>query len=567
MRETSSPLLDGWDLDSRDDGGTSGLDEPESAAVGRQRASSVAEAWFRLENPDDDRGDFTAPITRTVAPTQPSNRGPITYPSRGDVVGGFRVVKELGRGAFARVYLAEQVELAGRSVAIKVAEALGDEPQALAKLQHTHIVPIHSIHDDQKTGLRLLCMPYVGGANLAQVLECSGARLPSQADGRSLIDALDSVGGRPPSLTIPSRRSITSASSPAHLFRDAATRGVGSPSVVRSILGRYWARLPWWSRLEEEQADELPEVAALEVDQPARRFLRSHTLRPGGGVDRGPTRRGARSRPRPRPPAPRHQAVQHPDRRGRHADAPGLQLGHRIEPGAGERRGGEGHARRDPAVHGPRAPGRVPPQGHDQARGRERALGHLRPGAHPLRDAGRPARVRRASRRVVPAVARHEDDRATAQGRSIGPGPSTRWCRRAWRRSSPSACNPTRAVGTPAPPTWRRTSTITWRIVRTSTPPSPASRNGRRSGGRRHPQVRGAGPVAALAATMLAVVVMAALSVYRYAEGAHARLLRGEFRDQFARCQLLLNTTSGPATHRIKGAGSLGEDPRRLPCV
>src|SRR5437867_191028 len=110
---------------------------------------------------------------------------------------GFRIVAALGRGAFARVYLAEQSALAGRPVALKVSRALGDEPQTLARLQHTHIVPIHSVHSDPETGLRLLCMPYFGGANLAQVLEHAGARLPSQATGQSLVEALDRVGKAP----------------------------------------------------------------------------------------------------------------------------------------------------------------------------------------------------------------------------------------------------------------------------------------------------------------------------------------------------------------------------------
>ena len=96
-------------------------------------------------------------------------------PPPGDELAGFRILQELGRGAFARVYLAEEIHLGGRLVAIKVSRPEGEEPQILARLQHTHIVPVHSVCDDPETGLRVLCMPYFGGANLAQVLDAAGA--------------------------------------------------------------------------------------------------------------------------------------------------------------------------------------------------------------------------------------------------------------------------------------------------------------------------------------------------------------------------------------------------------
>src|SRR3982750_2363422 len=67
--------------------------------------------------------------TRTMTP---GRKVPLLYPSVGGILAGFRVVAELGRGAFARVYLAEQSDLADRPVALKVSRALGEEPQALA---------------------------------------------------------------------------------------------------------------------------------------------------------------------------------------------------------------------------------------------------------------------------------------------------------------------------------------------------------------------------------------------------------------------------------------------------
>src|SRR5436309_9353331 len=59
----------------------------------------------------------------------------------------FELVEELGRGAFARVYLARQEALANRLVVLKVTTVPTDEPQTLARLRHTNIIPVYSVHD------------------------------------------------------------------------------------------------------------------------------------------------------------------------------------------------------------------------------------------------------------------------------------------------------------------------------------------------------------------------------------------------------------------------------------
>ncbi|MFO0892724.1 MAG: protein kinase [Isosphaeraceae bacterium] len=119
-------------------------------------------------------------------------------PRIGEEVKGFLLRLELGRGAFARVFLAEEINLGHRLVALKVSQVEGEEPKILARLQHPHIVPVHSVHDDPGTGLRLLCMPFLGGANLAQLLQEAWGLAHDQATGRSLVDALDHLSQRLP---------------------------------------------------------------------------------------------------------------------------------------------------------------------------------------------------------------------------------------------------------------------------------------------------------------------------------------------------------------------------------
>ena len=77
---------------------------------------------------------------------------------------------ELGRGAFARVFLARERQLADRPVAPEGDAPGSREPQALARLQHTNIVPVYSHRVDPATGLHLLCMPYFGRITLSRVL-------------------------------------------------------------------------------------------------------------------------------------------------------------------------------------------------------------------------------------------------------------------------------------------------------------------------------------------------------------------------------------------------------------
>jgi len=179
---------------------------------------------FQPGSKDEDELDFSLRLDPMEASEERTRSQRPRFPKTGEQIAGFRIVRELGRGAFARVYLAEQIGLAHRPVALKVATyGNGDESQLLARLQHAHIVPILSEHEDPETGLHLLCMPYFGGANLAQVLEAAGRRgespsrsqHPTHSTGGSLVAALDQVGGGLPA-TSTSPISGRSGRAPTH---------------------------------------------------------------------------------------------------------------------------------------------------------------------------------------------------------------------------------------------------------------------------------------------------------------------------------------------------------------
>src|SRR6516225_9217707 len=84
---------------------------------------------------------YFGPPRRTPAPIVSP---PPPLPEAGDSFLGFRLLRELGRGAFARVFLARQGDLADRPVVLKIASDILAETRTLAQLQHTNIVPIYS---------------------------------------------------------------------------------------------------------------------------------------------------------------------------------------------------------------------------------------------------------------------------------------------------------------------------------------------------------------------------------------------------------------------------------------
>ncbi len=186
-------------------------------------------------------------------------------PEVGDEIGPYLLRRELGRGSFARVFLAEQCDLENRLVILKLSTTPTREPWLLARARHAHIVEIlsHAMVDDG--AFQLICMPFLGGATLSAVLEGRRANpRPRRARGDLLAD-LDAVAAPEYASVNPSR-------------------------PAREILGR----------LTDPQA------------------LAWITARLADALDHA-----ARPRRDPR----RRQAVEHPAHRRWQPDAPGLQPG------------------------------------------------------------------------------------------------------------------------------------------------------------------------------------------------------------------------------------------------
>lgn len=125
----------------------------------------------------------------------------IPWPKAGEEFLGFLLLDELGRGACARVFLATQVAIGERLVVLKVSPNHAAEVNALGRLSHPHIVPIHSVQCDERQTLSAICMPFLGRATLDDVLiqVQTGDRMPAlSADVLTTVDALNAENSAAP---------------------------------------------------------------------------------------------------------------------------------------------------------------------------------------------------------------------------------------------------------------------------------------------------------------------------------------------------------------------------------
>ncbi len=188
----------------------------------RERSGDEASAW---NQPDKDSG-----VTRIFGDLHQRNpqaalrlaEAAMHMPTAGSDFAGFRLVSELGRGAFGRVFLAEQNELSGRQVVLKVSVDAKTEARALSQLLHTNIVPIYSIH--QSGPFQAVCMPFCGSTTLADAIRrFRGETVPDS--GKRLVTMLNS--------SVSSRRPDASQLAEPDLPRHA------SSTVILELLERY----------------------------------------------------------------------------------------------------------------------------------------------------------------------------------------------------------------------------------------------------------------------------------------------------------------------------------------
>ncbi len=103
----------------------------------------------------------------------------------GKIVGHYRIIEALGKGGMGEVYAAEDLRLK-RTIALKVLpqelagrperrERFEREAQALAALNHPHIVTVHSV--EEADGIPFLTMELVSGRTLTELIPEGGLPL------------------------------------------------------------------------------------------------------------------------------------------------------------------------------------------------------------------------------------------------------------------------------------------------------------------------------------------------------------------------------------------------------
>lgn len=130
-------------------------------------------------------------VERSTLPASPPS---LSIPSRdletNQRIDDFQILKLLGRGAFAQVYLARQ-ESMQRLVALKVSSRGSEEPQALAKLDHANIVRVYDQRKINSPEANILFMQYIPGGTLSDCIAGVACTDYSERTGRILLSSID----------------------------------------------------------------------------------------------------------------------------------------------------------------------------------------------------------------------------------------------------------------------------------------------------------------------------------------------------------------------------------------
>ena len=94
----------------------------------------------------------------------------VLWPDAGEQFGEYTILRHLGMGSFARVYLATEPSTGDRPVVLKLSVGDNTEGRTLGRLAHEHIVPVLYARKHE-SGLSLVCMPYLGSATLHDLLD------------------------------------------------------------------------------------------------------------------------------------------------------------------------------------------------------------------------------------------------------------------------------------------------------------------------------------------------------------------------------------------------------------
>ena len=211
--------------------------------------SAVAsEAWFQelqaltQVNPAVNQLEFPSTASFISSQLMPGEAAfaPAPPPFTSERIGDFELVALLGEGTFSRVYLARQVSLGRRYVAVKVVDRPMQEPYNLSRLQHTGIVPLYSCHETD--GRWVLCMPYSGATTLARWLR--EQRDPVQRNGDSLKTCVESAQAK--LTTHDESQPVSITNPPAEVVQSLCRWHHAAVGPLQQLQGMTGSRLILW---------------------------------------------------------------------------------------------------------------------------------------------------------------------------------------------------------------------------------------------------------------------------------------------------------------------------------
>ena len=123
-------------------------------------------------------------------------RADIRWPCPGDRLFQLVVVEEIGRGAFARVYLCVQPAIGNRQVVVKVSRGGAVEANMMGGLDHANIMSVLSVQEDSTTKLTGICMPFVGRSTLFDVIDVAFGREPVPTRAGVILEAARALTSR-----------------------------------------------------------------------------------------------------------------------------------------------------------------------------------------------------------------------------------------------------------------------------------------------------------------------------------------------------------------------------------
>jgi len=141
--------------------------------------------WPQASKPSGPSATFANEKERNRAALQELNAL-----EEGESIDDFDLLLVLGRGAFARVFLARQRSME-RLVALKITIDRSSEPQTLARMDHPNIVHVFDQRPWGRAGLRLLYMELVGGGTLQAVIRLIGVFESHERHGGLVLELVD----------------------------------------------------------------------------------------------------------------------------------------------------------------------------------------------------------------------------------------------------------------------------------------------------------------------------------------------------------------------------------------